>query len=562
MESAIRKIVAEFDLNPILAAKGLRTLLEKDGKVFFEAALKVIRALEDSQGLHYLLTLLLTQGAILTALCDPREFTLEEATALARRMRDLDPQFDVRLLRSVVRNNGSSSPQELETLVGSPSGMRMLDLLGAVSDGTRVLTTMTQLLSHPNSHVRSKAALLVGRSNKNHKWVQERLEEADARVRANAVESLWGSDTAGSHAVFRVATSDEDNRVVGNAALGLYRQGDAGSIKLILEMFADERPDFRSTAIWVMGETEDPRFVPMLARVLGEPGPELRGAALRAMAHLKKAIAKRTASPPLHVIAGPPRPGEGEWLNFSAALRAPRQLPLQELDDTGFALWEDAEPVKEYAVRHRGKSEPIAIALAFPRVLDRSSPLQTLQELAAEQALRHKRRHDLWMSLKYLTASQEQPGSKLSLLRPGDEDLSAARMRFTTDPNALADAVASPGARLGCALDLHQATRTLIEAAGLVRAIRNVVLVCEDPSDVFSASIREQSRAAYETYIAVHAITPWPDAAMKLCARKPAGPYSTSHGSRRSRTRWRSCAPASSTPTRFGTSRKIPRRRT
>jgi hypothetical protein len=34
------------------------------------------------------------------------------------------------------------------------------------------------------------------------------------------------------------------------------------------------------SGVWVMGETGDPRFLPMLGRLIGEPVAELRGNAL------------------------------------------------------------------------------------------------------------------------------------------------------------------------------------------------------------------------------------------------------------------------------------------
>src|SRR5260370_1319154 len=293
MEAAVRKIISEFEANPMVCSRALRSLFDRDQRGFFEGVLPLLRRGDDSPGFQYLLTLLTSQGVLLQPLCDPGVFTLDEATGLARKLKRADPQLDVRLLRTLLHNNGSTPDRELEHIAGSLSGIRTLDLMGEVSDGTHVLSTMTQLLSHPDARVRSKAALLVGRSNKNHKWVQDRLWESDADVRANAVESLWGADNAGTRGVFWSALGDQDSRVVGNSVLALYRLGDPRSVRLILQLLSHDEPAFRAIGVWVMGETGDPRFLPMLARLIGKPVPELAGTAFRALAKLKKAITQR-----------------------------------------------------------------------------------------------------------------------------------------------------------------------------------------------------------------------------------------------------------------------------
>ena len=539
MEAAVQKIISEFEANPMVCSRTLRSMYEQDQTGFFESLLPLLRRGEDSSGFQYLLTFLLSEGILLKPLCDPGVFTLDEAIAISRRLRQVDSQFDVRLLRSLIHKNGSTSNQELERIAGSAAGIRLLEIMSEVSDGTHLLSTVTRLMSHPDPRVRSKAALLVGRSNKNHKWVQERLGESDARVRANAVESLWGADDAGSRAVFLSALGDENCRVVANAVLGLYRLGDPGSVRLIRQLMSHPDTAFRVSGVWVMGETGDPRFLPMVARLISEPLAELRGNAFRAMAKLKKAMAQRTACEPLTVIAGPPRRLENNWNQFGAAVRYQSRQPIPELNITNFAVLEDSALVREYSVRQRGKSEPLAVALAFPRILDRGGPAVDIQDDSIELALRHKRKHDLWMVMKYITASQEkprppavaapQPRNSTSILgletsaqalNAGDADLSSVRMRFTANAKALTDAVSSPGLRLACASDLHQATRSLIDAARQMRAARNVILVCQSPVDTFTEDVKDQILDANTSGVAVHIISPWPTAAMnEFCSR-------------------------------------------
>src|SRR5208283_1513283 len=350
MEAAIRKIIANFEANPMQDARALRLLFETNRSAFLAAALPVLRDESDSGGLHYIATLLHSHDLLLAPLCSP-VFTLAEAIRISRHLMDVDPQFDLRLLRTGVNNNGSTSPEELERLFGTAPGMRMLEILSEISDGSRVISTMTQLMSHPDPRVRSKAALLVGRSNKNHKWVKDRLGEADPRVRANAIESLWGSDTAGSRAVYWTALGDDNDRVVGNAVLALYRLGDPASVQLLLQLISHPEISFRVTGVWAMGETGDPRFMPLLARMITEHVRELRANAFRSISKIKKAIAARTTGESFSVMLGPLRRARDNWMEFITAVRSASPVPSPELNFTNFALWEDSTLIREYTVR-------------------------------------------------------------------------------------------------------------------------------------------------------------------------------------------------------------------
>lgn len=521
MESDLRKVISEFVENPLQGSRALRLLYEKDQSGFFEMALPALREEPDSPGFHYLLTLLLSQGLLLRPLCNPHMFSLDEAKRIGRRLRLVDSHFDVRLLRTLVPNNGDTSTDDLERVANTPSGLRLLEILGEISDGTRVLPVMTRLLNHTDSRVRSKAALLVGRSNKNHKWVQDKLCEPDARVRANAVESLWGSDSAGSRAVFLSALGDADNRVVANALLALYRLGDPACVRLILEMLTHSDAGFRVSAVWVMGESGDQRFMPTLARLISEPEAELRGNAFRALAKIKKSMAARGDADHLDIFVGPPHREQANWVQFTAAVRCRRDAQIPDLNGTNFAMWEDSVLIREYTVEQRGKHEPVAIALGMPRILDRGGPPQVIQECAIERALRYKRGQDIWTVLKYVTASQESPNlSDTGGLSPADEDLSSLRMRFTANPDKIEGAVALPGTRMACGSDLHQAIRTLIDATAHMRAARNIVLICQSPHDTFTRDVEAEIEAAYLASIAVHIITPWPTNSMReMCSR-------------------------------------------
>src|SRR5271168_3872754 len=118
MDAAIRKIIADFDANPMQEARSLRLLFESNRYAFLAAALPVLRDESDSPGLHYIATLLHSHDLLLAPLCSPQVFTRSEAIRVGRHLMEVDAQFDLRLVRSGVNNNGSTSPEELERLFG------------------------------------------------------------------------------------------------------------------------------------------------------------------------------------------------------------------------------------------------------------------------------------------------------------------------------------------------------------------------------------------------------------------------------------------------------------
>ena len=150
---------------------------------------------------------------------------------------------------------------------------RLMDILCEIADASRIMPSLMRLMRHPNPYLRSKAVKMIGRGSRSTKWVMGRLSESDPRVRANAIESLWGVDTPEARTLLKFAASDANNRVVGNALLGLYHLGEASVLADVINLAAHESALFRASAAWVMGETGDPRFTDALRRLISEPDP-------------------------------------------------------------------------------------------------------------------------------------------------------------------------------------------------------------------------------------------------------------------------------------------------
>lgn len=221
----------------------------------------------------------------LQQLCDPSAFSASEAIAIARERARLDSLFTARLTRAVMDSGNPADSQK---------ALRLMEILAAISNPVRVVL-ISPLLHHPDTRVQSKASLLVGKVNQDWRWAQQRSRDPDARVRANALEALWGMGGNEARAVFRQSLEDVDNRVVGNALVGLYLAGDSKCAEKITAMANNADEQFKSTAIWVIQKTGDPAFIPTLSGLIRDCGPALRPKVLRALTGLKLGQARQAA---------------------------------------------------------------------------------------------------------------------------------------------------------------------------------------------------------------------------------------------------------------------------
>jgi hypothetical protein len=293
-------LVKHFESDPSAYGTAMRTLFRGNPESFRENALALLRAPSGSLGYQYLLTLLTASGSAVPLVSDPSLLTGEQAAAVARQLGAIDPLFCAKLARALPEEPADSGDSRL-----SPVMARLLDLIGALQEGEQILPVAAALLSHANRHVRSKAALVIGRVRKSYVWVDQRLSDPDPRVRANAVESLWDASTEGARAVFLTAIADADNRVAGNAIVGLYRLGDAASIGLAAALGTSADPRRRATGAWIMGRTGDTRFVSFLGQMVTDKDPHVRGNVFRALAGLKAARERDADAACLNVIALP-----------------------------------------------------------------------------------------------------------------------------------------------------------------------------------------------------------------------------------------------------------------
>jgi hypothetical protein len=367
--------------------KKLAELLVADPPGFRTAALEILPALHESSSRKCLLDLMLKAG--LVPVCDPALIGQEQEVALTRDLCELDPQLDMKLAR---RLSGAASEKVPEAVV-----QRVLVLLNSIPENARVLPIVIKLLRHPSPTIRSKAALVIGRVSKTPHVTQEFLSEPDPRVRANAIEALWGMDSAKARAVLREAADDPNNRVAGNALLGLYRVGDTFAISRILQLAEHPKPEFRTTAAWVMAQTGSPRFLPALTQMVRETDRNARAWVFRAITNLKRAGSGAAGLAPLRVhLTGRSFPSGGP-VTLQAAIASEDGKELPGLPATSIVVWENSRMVADYSVRPLARPASLGLVLVLP--------LAEAGDRAQAALAPLKRNQDRWQECRYLDAS-------------------------------------------------------------------------------------------------------------------------------------------------------------
>ena len=285
--------------DPAGAVQTLRGLIGEDSGGFVSAAAQLLSEGEKS-GHQLLIEVLARSVGVVELLSDPEFLDKQSSIDLAQRIAAIDARLDGKLVRLLPGRgvNGSDSAKTLGV-------ERILELLDAISVSNRVVPMVAHLLRHPNARLRAKVSLLIARWTRNVRTAEDRLEESDSRVRANAIEGVWGDKTGRAASLLWRAVKDVDNRVVGNALFGLYEFKDQNVIPDILSMAGHEKPTFRATAAWTMGQTGDPQFLPALDKLTHDLYAPVRKSAARAMERICKGEEANTVFEKVEKNEGP-----------------------------------------------------------------------------------------------------------------------------------------------------------------------------------------------------------------------------------------------------------------
>ncbi|HEY6393610.1 MAG TPA: HEAT repeat domain-containing protein [Bryobacteraceae bacterium] len=469
----LRLLVDQFAHNPPLAGKAMRDMVESDGSTFTQQALGLLKTVPAGPGSNYILALLLRDASFLSKLSDPDLFSLPEATEIAKRVQKLDPSFDVRIVKQIA--SAASNADQLEAATAE----RLLELMSAFSDLSRILPVLAELLKHPSPRIRSKAVLLIGRASANAKLAESHLRETDKRVRANAIEALWGNPSNEARSILSAAATDTNNRVAANAAIGLYKLDETYSIAIILDMAENPSPIFRVSAVWAMSETQDPRFLGTLAKLIGDADPRVRHLAFNAVARIRKNKASLLNGPKLKIFLTEVECSMETQRKLRVSVCSEEGKPAARIVGLQFALEENKRLVPKYSVQELAQTEILAVGIAIPRSLDQAGEFLQSCEASIRSALQQKRSQDQWGILKYACG-------RSGAATPETQD---TIVRFSSDPRTLAEAVAAPGSKDAAALNLTDAAQRLFAEIAPKKAQRHILLI--DPPAAGPSSLSQ-----------------------------------------------------------------------
>jgi hypothetical protein len=287
IDDLMARAVAEFDTNP-LCGQLLRRLSNEVPDQFCMAALEYLASNENSNFHRLLSILMLRQPSIYDQLMNPLYGSKQRAIHLFRRLLAVDPSFDLKLARRLPDKHGG------QAFCDSQSAARGIEILDEASSGRRLLPILGHLVHSEDVRISAKATLLVGRRLQNPEWAARQLKRDDARIRANAIESIWGLKSPRAKTLLEQCLTDSSGRVKGNSLVGLHLIGESGVAPQVGLLAANSDYGLRSTAAWTMGRIGDPCFMPNLNALIRDDHPQVRGAALRSLIEIRR-IESKTA---------------------------------------------------------------------------------------------------------------------------------------------------------------------------------------------------------------------------------------------------------------------------
>ena len=210
-------------------------------------------------------------------LLNPELLTPSESICAGERLVRVDTRFVAGLIRAA-----DESPD-----VGFV--MRALELIERLDQSGAAAQWIRRQTGHSDVNIRSKAVKILAKLHANLSVIEKQLDSADARVRANALEGMWGGNSARHRQLLDRAARDPDHRVATNGLYGLYLAHAPGITERMARVAQSPSPQERAAVAWAMGRTGDSKFADELNRLAADPEACVRDSAVRALAGLREA---------------------------------------------------------------------------------------------------------------------------------------------------------------------------------------------------------------------------------------------------------------------------------
>ena len=310
----------EFDTNR-LTTRLIRRLAEEFPGLFLPAALRQLNSNVRSNALRYLSTVVLRQEGIFDVLTSATQSNTaqDHGVNLFKKVpRRSDPSFDVKLAERLPNRRETNLSDALDAAC-MPRERWTFSTRPRTDAGT-VADSRCTCRPIRDNRISAKATLFVGRRIQNPAWTRKQLAQLDHRVRANAVESIWGVDLPSAVSLLEDCASDMDNRVSGNSLMGLHLLGRTEVERRVFALADAAKYEFRSTAAWIMGKMAGSENLHRLTCLVKDDHPQVRSMALRSLLEIRRAESKTPQA--IADRASPKRPHENAAKVIEDALEA------------------------------------------------------------------------------------------------------------------------------------------------------------------------------------------------------------------------------------------------
>ncbi|MDX2268789.1 MAG: hypothetical protein NW208_11830 [Bryobacter sp.] len=405
----VGEIAQEFEAAPLEARRHIEQWKSENYQQFLYESGRYLRQAGESNFSRTLLCQIRDDGHSLEKLLLSGNFLeLPEAQRVLRMVARMDPAYPQTLLERlrVEAEAEGSQPNETATGIARVAKVaRLMDLVNQSVDLGAVAPVVERLAKHPDARIRSKAVLLRHKIARQLRQNVDFIPDQDPRVRANAVEALWGEKDEHAQAVFLEALDDPHHRVVANGLWGLYQAGNLVSIRKIPAMLRHAETPWHLAGLWLIAKTGDYRFQALLENLLPQATGKLRSGILRAARIIEERRRKLAEFPALEMKLLAAQWGAGG--RFQCRFRLldsqarelslhPPAILIQDGAGTDRAIRVDAFRFLSFEAK-----EPAYVALVYPHRPGVDDPRALAQEAALERARKTKRPQDRWAVLPY-----------------------------------------------------------------------------------------------------------------------------------------------------------------
>lgn len=214
-------------------------------------------------------------------ICDPRYQSVEEAIQNARLAAQRSSRFELDLARFLQEQCLADRPN-------FPAVFQGLEVLGGILDEGRLTALLRPFVRSSDPKIVSKCVLVLGRRSHSLTWLIDIMNEADDRLRANLIESLWSRREPEVEEIFKSAIRDKHHRVTANAVHGLYLLGSDFYLQGLERLLSSADPKFRRSAIWVLRQGDGRKSPASFKPFIRDPDPDVRRAVFEALAVLRE----------------------------------------------------------------------------------------------------------------------------------------------------------------------------------------------------------------------------------------------------------------------------------